>query len=456
MNDNLESRQSTETALVGSVLQNQHILPDVLQIISAEDIWEPYRRIVFDTIVAMHTRGEVVDLISVLEALQSRPDAPSTWKSGAPLTELLRWAMPANATYYAQKVKEHSTWRRLSGFFTDGVAMTMPDARTLGVDEFMQVSLTKLAGIAEATATTASEDPVTEALHQLDQPIQLRTRWRALDKAIAGWMPGDLYVVGARPSVGKTVWGGNIALDAANRGFAVDLFSMEMPAHQIAMRIMCDIGEVDLSRVLQRALDDQERERLEEAGRRLRALPISIVDRSGLTLPQIRAHIRSAKRTSRLGLVVIDHLTLIRGHSDIRHLDRRLQVDEIAQGLKEVAKEEQVAVVALAQVNRAAEHRGDKRPTLADLRESGGIEMAADTVILLHRDPDPVSVLSPTVNVIIPKNRHGSPVGFDLDLVGKWSRLTERPPLAWVREVASGPTVADDDRPVTLEKWLKS
>lgn len=219
----------------------------------------------------------------------------------------------------------------------------------------------------------------------------------------------------------NTVFGIGVLLDMARRGKTAVMVSLEMPKSELYLRMLSTAG-VPGDRIMHRRLDKEDHARMAKAAAAISLLPIVVDDRSALSLAQIRAKVKGVQRTRDVGVVVVDYLGLVKPPGDVPRNDRRVQVDAIAQGLKELARDLRVPVVALAQLNRGIEGRAVKVPTLADLRESGGIEAAADVAILLHRDHEE----SPEeLQVSIPKNRHGPQGQFRLAFRGQFSRIDD-------------------------------
>lgn len=228
-----------------------------------------------------------------------------------------------------------------------------------------------------------------------------------LDAVVVGWEPGALYVLGARPAMGKSALGYATILSAAARGHAGAVASLEMPGKALAMRALATEAGVDLNRIRQRTLSPMERQRLRNAGAKLRSLPITFMDTAGQTAQSILRDARKLRATGRLDFLMVDYLQLI--ESGKASENRQQEISAISRALKKLAMELEVPVLALSQLSRALEMRPSKRPLLSDLRESGAVEQDADTVLFLYRDEyyDRNSADQGVAEVIVAKQRNG-------------------------------------------------
>lgn len=250
---------------------------------------------------------------------------------------------------------------------------------------------------------------------------------------MSGLKPGGLYIVGARPAVGKSTVAASFWLDCARRaGLTALLFSLEMTRTELYHRLLASVGEVDMGRLQHRTLRTDDYDRVSKAAAHIAGLPLVVDDRPDLSVAQIRARVRAVRRRRQVGVVIVDYLGLLRPPRDAPRNDRRVQVDMLSRGLKMLAKDLGVPVVVLAQLNRGPEGRASKAPVLSDLRESGAIEQDADVVMLLHRDPDDES-MGTDLHVIVGKNRHGPQGRVTLNFRGQWSRIDDlsEGPAAW-------------------------
>lgn len=414
---------AAERSVLGSILIDREALDDCLELVDGPDFYRPHHERIWDAALAVHRAGEPADAITVADELTKRGELTRAGGQ-AYLHDLVQSvAITTNAGYYAEIVHERAVLRRLETAGTRIVQMS----RGVGegdLDDIVNRAAGEVVAIADthhATATVSHETAVYEAVADLDSPPGIETPWTYLTTTLAGWKPGALYIVGARPGVGKSVAGTDIALDIARRGHAAALYSLEMTRSELMHRLFAHVGAVPMDRIQHRKLNDDDRRRIAEAASSIARLPLHVDDRARLSLAQIHASVRSLQRTRDVGIVVIDYLQLIAPPPGTPREDRRVQVDAISRGLKQLAKDLDVPVVALTQLNRGPEQRADKTPTLSDLREAGGIEQDADAVILLHRNihGDDSRVL----HVAVGKNRHGPGTAFDLVFVGEHSRI---------------------------------
>lgn len=407
-----------ERIVLGSLMLNSTLVDDVADILTGTEFYEPKHETIYATILDQAQQSKPTDPVAIGDAL-----GEDIGRCGgrAYLHSLVAAVTVADSVaYYAQKVREALYLRTVRD--VGAQLQNLPDY----ADDPLEVVNEARERIDALTLDEVREIPhdaaVYEAIDSLDRPVGMKTPWRGLDRAISGWSPGWLYIVGARPSVGKTVVGAGIALDCARRGKHAVLVSLEMPKNDLYLRLLSAVGSIDGDRILHRSLRDDDYVKMADAAKHVAGLPMTIDDRSALSLAQIRAKVRKVQRKADVGVVVVDYLGLITPPHGTPRNDRRVQVDAIAQGLKNLSRDLNVPIVALAQLNREIEGRAHKEPTLADLRESGGIEQAGDVILLLHRDRDN----NPTdLEVHIRKNRHGEQGMFRLDFQGQFSRAVD-------------------------------
>ena len=298
-----------------------------------------------------------------------------------------------NAEHYGRLILDLAQRRALMTACDDALA----DAVTIDIERPAATVIEdferRLAEIAEGRQNKSAAIPLSEALAQAVAAAEVaykggcpyvRTGLSDLDRLIGGLLPGDLEILAARPGMGKTACALGIALAVARSGSPVTFFSLEQPGSQLAQRLLASQAGVPVSRQQRGQLDDSEWRRLLDEETALGQLPIEIDETGAITIGQICARARRAKRRHGIGLIVIDHLQLVR--AERHHEARRLDLDEISGALKALAKELAIPVLALSQLNRGVEMRDDKRPVLADLRESGGLEQDADRVMFLYRE----------------------------------------------------------------------
>lgn len=407
-----------ERVVLGSLMLNSTLLDDVADILTGTEFYEPKHELIYAAIVAQAQAGKPTDPVALGDALG---DDLKRIGGRAYLHDLVAAVSVADSVaYYAQRVREALYLRTVR---EAGIQLqSLPDHADDPLEAVNEARERLDALTVDDVREVPHDAAVYEAIESLEHPVGMKTPWRGLDRAISGWSPGWLYIVGARPAVGKTVIGVGVALDCARRGKHAVLVSMEMPKNDLYLRMLSSVGSIDGTRILHRSLNDRDYTKMADAAKHVSGLPMTVDDRSSLSLAQIRAKVRKAQRKADVGVVVVDYLGLIAPPKGTSRDDRRVQVDRIAQGLKDLARDLKVPVVALAQLNRGVEGRVHKEPTLSDLRESGQIEAAADVVLLLHRDQDNTPE---TLEIHIRKNRHGEMGMFRLDFRGEYSRAED-------------------------------
>jgi replicative DNA helicase len=328
----------------------------------------------------------------------------------------------ANIRRYAEIVRERSILRKLVSV-SDEIATSALNTKGRPVPTILDEAEQKIFNIGEEGSRMrqgfqSMGNLVVELLDRVEEMSQnpnditgVPTGFFDLDRMTSGMQAGDLIVLAARPSMGKTALAINIAENVAlKEGLPVAVFSMEMGASQLAIRIVGSIGRIDQGRLRTGKLQDEEWPRLAEAVERLRTVSLSIDETPGLTPSELRASARRlARNCGKLGLVVVDYLQLMSGSSGGDGDNRATELGEISRGLKMLAKELQCPVIALSQLNRGVEQRTDKRPMMSDLRESGAIEQDADVIMFIYRDDyyNKDSKEPGVAEIIIGKQRNG-------------------------------------------------
>jgi replicative DNA helicase len=406
-----------EESLLGAMLLSKDAIAAAVEVVGPDDFYKPAHGHVFEAITTLFAAGEPADPVTVAEEL-SRAGLLDAIGGPARLVEI-QAATPAttSAGRYAKIVEEHALLRRLIGVGGEIVEIGYdgPDDVTKAVDR----AETMVFDVAQRRITDTVR-PIGELLgDNLDRLEQLYERGESItgvptgyadvDEILAGLQPSNLVVVGARPSMGKTAFSLGMATHAAlEHHIPVLVFSLEMSQLELSQRILCAEARVDSSKVRTGRLTEADWTKLSHAVGRLAEAPLFIDDNPNVTVMDIRAKARRLKsKVGRLGIVVVDYIQLMSGRSSAEN--RQVEVSEISRGLKILARELETPVVALAQLNRQLETRADKRPMLADLRESGSIEQDADVVMFLYRD-EVYNDDSPdrgTAEVLVAKHRSG-------------------------------------------------
>lgn len=409
----------TEQAVLGAMMLDRHVATDVLDTLTGADFHSPRHELIFDAIARLHEATQPADAVTVAAELGADLE-----RAGG-VTNLHHiissCPVPASGPYYADQIRAASLRRqvRVAG---ERLTATTDDTDPLEAIETARAEIDALT-TSQTPNTTALADYVDDAINALEHTTHTPTAWSELTHLIGGWRPGCLYVVGARPGVGKTVFGVQAALDIARRGQAAHIASAEMSAIEITHRLAASIGSIDMGHIMHRNLSNDDWTKIAKARAQLGTLPMHIDDRGRIRTVDVRSRARTISRNQTLGLVVVDYLQLLTPAAATAKAPRHEQVADMSRSLKLISKELQVPVVALAQLNRGSEQRTDRRPMMSDLRESGAVEQDADVVILLHRDEsqDPTSL-----DVAVVKNRHGTTGHFQLVWEGHYARCVSR------------------------------
>jgi len=421
-----------EVSVLGGVLLDKEALNRVLEVMGEGDFYREAHRKVFSAMLDLYERSEPVDLITLAEALKKR-DALEQIGGIEYLNSLVNSVgTAANISYYAKIVKEKSILRKLINRATEIIG------RVYGVsgdvDDFLDQAERSIFEISEDRVRASfyplkdiikSSFKTIERLYEKRQLITgVPTGFAKLDELTSGLQASDLIIVAGRPSMGKTAFALNIAQHAAIEGAVPSaIFSLEMAKEQLALRMLCSEAKVDAHRLRGGFLSESDWPKLTRAAGSLSEAPIFIDDTPGITALEMRAKSRRLKAEHNLGLVVVDYLQLMRGRADSDN--REQEISDISRSLKALAKELSVPVIALSQLNRRVEERGDRRPQLADLRESGAIEQDADVIIFLYRDEvynkSEDNPNKGKAEIIIGKQRNGPTDKFDLTFLDKYT-----------------------------------
>lgn len=423
-----------EEAVIGGILLDNTALDRTVEHVRPDDFYRESHRKIMRTVIELSERGEPVDLVTLADALKSRNELTDV--GGAAYLAELADKVPtaANVSYYARMVKEKAILRSLIQTATE--IATRGYESQADVDQFLDDAEHKIFEISERKVRPTFfriRDIMVDSMRAIEQLYERKelvtgvpSGYVDLDKMTAGLQPSDLIVIAGRPSMGKTAFALNIAAYAAmHADTGVAIFSLEMSKEQLVLRMLCSEARVDQSKVRAGFAAERDFPKLALAASRLAEAPIYIDDTPALSVLELRAKARRLKRErdSKLGLIVIDYLQLMRGHGGADN--REQEISNISRSLKGLAKELSVPVVALSQLNRQVEQRGDKRPLMADLRESGAIEQDADVIAFIYRD-EVYNKQSPDegiAEILIGKQRNG-PIGkVRLAFRGEYTRF---------------------------------
>ena len=424
-----------EISVLGGILLDNQAIDRVLELLTPEDLYRENHRKILKAMIELNQRSEPIDLVTLTEQLRTHGELEIVGGT-AYLTELVdKVPTAANIGQYARILRQKSILRSLITTATE--IATGGYESGADVDEFLDQAEHKIFEISERKVRPTFyriRDIMVDSMKAIERLYERKelvtgvpTGFIDLDKMLAGLQPSDLIIIAGRPSMGKTAFALNLAQYAAvHAGIGTAVFSLEMSKEQLVLRLLCSEARVDQSRVRSGFAADKDFPKLAMAASRLSDCPIFIDDTAALSVLELRAKARRLMRMpdSNLGLIVIDYLQLMRGHNAD---SREQEISSISRSLKALAKELNIPVIALSQLNRAVENRGDKRPIMADLRESGAIEQDADVIAFLYR---PIvydkNAEERAAEVIIAKQRNG-PIGtVQLTFMNEYTRFENR------------------------------
>ncbi len=383
-----------EKAVLGAVLLDNVSFSVVSSAVIASDFYHPAHAVIFDCMLVLNGRGEPIDIVTLSAELRSR-ERLNTVGGMQYLGELTDTTPSiANVENHARIVADLAQVRRMIGVAHEIVSRGYGERGT--ADAFLDTAAAQVFAVAQKRSKSTViplEVAVQEAFERIEKSLERGARitgtesgFRELDEMTSGMHPGQLIIVAARPAMGKTSYVMCLASNAAKTsGKPVLFFSLEMPRVELANRLLCGEANVDQSLLRSNMLTEDQMTALTSAASRIYNLPIYIDDSGDLTLMDLRAKARRMKAERDLGLIVIDYLQLMKASREVMD-SREREISEISRGLKQLAKELEIPIIALSQLNRAVENRQDKRPQLSDLRESGAIEQDADMVMFIYRD----------------------------------------------------------------------
>ncbi|PUE10362.1 replicative DNA helicase [Limnohabitans sp. T6-20] len=411
-----------ESSVLGGLLLDNGAWDRVGDLLVDSDFYRHEHKLIYAAIGALINASKPADVITVSEQLQNQGKTAEMGGLGY-LNSLAQYVPSAsNIRRYAEIVRERSILRKLVSA-SDEIATNAFNPQGKAIDRILDEAEQKIFNIGEEgsrmkqgfqsmdTLVVELLDRVQEMADNPNDITGVPTGFYDLDRMTSGLQPGDMVVLAARPSMGKTAFAINIAEHVAlNEGLPVAVFSMEMGASQLAVRVVGSIGRIDQGHLRTGKLSDDEWPRLTEAIEKLRTVSLHIDETPGLTPSELRANARRlARQCGKLGLIVVDYLQLMSGSGSSGGDNRATELGEISRGLKMLAKELQCPVIALSQLNRSVEQRTDKRPMMSDLRESGAIEQDADIIMFIYRDDyyNKDSKDPGVAEIIIGKQRNG-------------------------------------------------
>lgn len=416
----LPHSREAEEALLGGIIIDNEAMNSALERVKHEDFYDSRYQQIFRAMAELSDRREPIDFVTLQQKLRSM----GVFESIGGLPELSRLAestpTSANVTYYARLVKDASTRRSLIREASDIINEAFNDE--LSLENFLDIAEQRILGVSNVRSgkgfikigeIVQDSISVVEKLYERKQPITgVGTGLTELDLLTAGFQPSDLIIIAARPSMGKTALALSIAGQVAvHQKRPVGVFSLEMSKEQLVLRLLCAEAAVDNSRARNGRLQENDFPQLVQAASILSEAPLFIDDTPAVTVTELRAKCRRLHREHPLSLVVVDYLQLMRSPAYMK--SREQEIADISRSLKALAKELNVPVVALSQLNRSVESRTDRRPGMADLRESGAIEQDADLIMFIYRDEvynKETTTQRGIAELIIAKQRNG-PIG---------------------------------------------
>lgn len=403
-----------EQCVLEAMTLSRRAANEVVDIVKPGDFYRPAHQVIFAALSELAVDGQPTDGATLLSALMRSGDLHRV--GGAPYLAELSDKIPTSASggHFAKLVADTAVLRRLVevglrvadfGYSGEGDVADLAEQARAAVDSISSPE------VAESESTIGELLPeIADEMERPDEPgDSVELPWSDMQSLFGGLRPGQLTVIGARPSVGKTVVGVDIARNAAlHHKIPTVIFSLEMTRRDLGQRIVSAEAQIPLHAIRNKLLDDDEWERFAIGTARFNDAPLRINDAYDINVAKIRSRLRTLSRSQEYGLVVVDYLQLMSGSG--RSENRQQEVSEITRSLKKLAGEFGLPVVLLSQLNRSSEHRTNKRPTMSDLRESGAVEQDSDNVILLYREDmhEKESPRSGEIDFLIEKNRQGA------------------------------------------------
>ena len=406
-----------ERAVLGALLLDSQSVGDISQVLKPEDFYLPAHQRIFEAIITSNDKKSHTDPIAIEEELSRRGQLDEVGGRDALLDIAAVVLSAAGVSYHAEIVREKAIQRRLLEICLDVSRLAYENAKDtkelLDEAERRIFEIARLGVQSEVLSISTIMQDTFERIDRLRERAGrltgVATRFDDLDDLTAGMQPGELVILAARPSMGKTSFALNLIERAASGspGTPTAFFSLEMSSQQIIQNMLCGKAGIDSLALRRGRVTTDEYKRLQEEAARLYEAPIFVDDTPGLTVTALRAKARRLKQKQDIGMVVVDYLQLM--SSGVREESRQQEIATISRSLKALARELRVPVVALAQLNRDVEARDDHRPRMSDLRESGAIEQDADVIMLLHREEyyKPTEENRGLAEIIIAKQRNG-------------------------------------------------
>jgi len=421
----------TELACIASALLNREALLRITEILQPEDFYLEKHKLIFESIIELERKSLPIDLTTLRQKLIDKNIFQKIGGNSALADIYQSTSTSVNAEAYAKRIKEMSLRRKLIEVAELSIEKCFN--RTISTEELMDEVERDIFKVTEQRVTSDYKDienilnqtmtEITSWYHTKKIVTGVPSGFTDLDETLTGFHGAELLIIAARPGMGKTAFALNIMNNVALRSnIPVLFFSLEMPANQLAMRMLCIESMIDSQRVRTGHIDQEELRKLMQVQARLSKAPIYIDDSPSANILEIRAKARRLSQKVPLGLIIVDYLQLI---TSLSKVDRHLQIAEISRLLKQLARELNVPVIALSQLSRAVESRSDQIPTLADLRESGAIEQDADVVMFIYREEKVKKETEKKgiATIIVAKQRNGPITDIDLRFWGKYTKF---------------------------------
>jgi len=380
-------------SVLGGILLENEALNKALEILRPEDFYRESHRKIFQALIALSDKGEPADLVTITAALKDQGELESVGGTSY-LTTLVDYVpTAANIVYYCRMVKEKAISRHLIRVATEIATKGYDGGEVEQVLDWAEKSIFEITGMKTRPSYYSTKEIMKDTFKAIEKLYDRKelvtgvpTGFTELDQMTAGLQGGDLIIVAGRPSMGKTAFCVNVVENAAlytEKPVPTIIFSLEMSKEQLVQRMLCSVSRVDASRLRTGHLGESDWPKLTNGAGLLSEAPIYIDDTPAISVLELRAKARRLKADKNLGMIVVDYLQLMQGNNPE---SRQQEISEISRSLKALAKELDVPVIALSQLNRSLENRTDKRPIMADLRESGAIEQDADVIMFVYRE----------------------------------------------------------------------
>jgi len=412
--------QQAERAVLGAILRDPDVLTLVESLLIPDHFFQDVHKKIYQAISELSAVGESADILTVADKLRSA-EADAEYLGPAYLVELTESCpVTQNVEHYAKIVRSDFYRRKIIVACHETIQGALNFQGTL--ESYIESVEKEFLAIASEhdrkglmpgrQVLDATIEEIEKRLERGDEITGVTTGFNELDHLVGGWQPGDLVILAARPGMGKTAFALNCAAAAAKSKKHVAIFTLEMTKEQLMSRVLSSEARVDSARLRRGDLSEEEEDRLAQGARQVYDMSseVSIDETPGVSLMELRSRCRRHKKEFGLDLIVVDYLQLMSGSTISRTESREREISEISMGLKSLAKELSVPVIALAQLNRGPDARPDKRPKISDLRESGSMEQDADMILFIYRDEyyNPSSEDQGIAELLVAKNRHGA------------------------------------------------